>query len=334
MDGFRAAESHYQVAMDLGDALSFCGMLADKLESEVLRCTRSTMGMLKARSKLKFAVGGKSIEDLQSVVLNLTVALNLVIGAYTLCGTPEAPISTLLLISDVRQHIHLGAARLLESSSSRKVFKVIKDDVSSLYVHRDSASITTKLTDRLSLFSREFAFDRKLWLSKVYKEASPRLLKAVRERARRKAEHEVGVWRSQSIGRSLAKDAKATNTLRVLLLSATTELGPAFMKALRSYQLSCQLEHLPDLELARLCPVIRQAAASLMVQAATLARRAGSMSPAVDDAVARLLEESQHSDLLSPRAAETLRRIWEDSGFQRERSQTETDGSGLPSYAD
>ena len=222
----------------------------------------------------------------------------------------------------------------LESSSSRKVFKVIKDDVSSLYVHRDSASITTKLTDRLSLFSREFAFDRKLWLSTVYKEASPRLLKAVRERARRKAEHEVGVWRSQSIGRSLAQDAKATNMLRVLILSATTELGPAFMKALRSYQLSCQLEHLPDLELARLCPVIRQAAASLMVQAATLARRAGAMSPAVDDAMTRLLEESQHSELLSPRAAESLRTIWEDSGFQRERSQTETDGSGLPSYAD
>ena len=106
------AESHYQVVMDLGDALSFCGMLTDKLESEVLRCTRSTMGVLKARSKLKFAVGGKSIEDLQGVVLNLTVALNLVIGAYTLCGTPETPLSTLLLISNARQHIHLGAARL------------------------------------------------------------------------------------------------------------------------------------------------------------------------------------------------------------------------------
>ena len=86
------AESHYQVVIDLGDALSFCGMLIDKLESEVSRCTRSTMGVLKARSKLKFAVGGKSIEDLQGMILNTTAALNLVIGAYTLCVTPETPI--------------------------------------------------------------------------------------------------------------------------------------------------------------------------------------------------------------------------------------------------
>ena len=221
---------------------------------------------------------------------------------------------------------------LLERSSSRQVFDIIKDDVSSLYVHRDSASITTKLTDRLSLFSREFAFDRELWLSKVYKDASPRLLEAVRERVRQKAERDAELQRS--IDRSLAQEAKAANTTRILLLSNTTELGPAFMKAFRSHQYLSQAGHLPDLELARLRPVIRQAAASLMAQAAALARRADATPPAVDDAVTQLSEESQNLDLLSPRAAESLRRLWEDDGFQRERCQAETDGSGLPSYAD
>ncbi len=222
----------------------------------------------------------------------------------------------------------------MESSSSRKVFNVIKDDVSSLYVHRDSASIATKLTDRLSLFSREFAFDRELRLSKVYKDASPRLLEAMRQRTRQKAERDVELQRSRSIDRSLAQGAKAAKMIRVLLLSTTTELGPIFMKALRSYQLLCKLEPLSDLELTSLRPVIRQAAESLMVQAAALARRADAITPALENAVTQLFEESQNSNLLSPRAAESLRRLWEDIGFQRERSRAETDGSGLPSYAD
>jgi guanine nucleotide-binding protein subunit alpha len=86
------AESHYQLVMDLGDALSFCGILTDKLEAEVLRCNRSTRGLLKARSKLKFAVGGRSMEDLQNMVLHQTNALNLAIAACNLCGTPNAHI--------------------------------------------------------------------------------------------------------------------------------------------------------------------------------------------------------------------------------------------------
>ncbi len=224
---------------------------------------------------------------------------------------------------------------LLESSSSRQVFNVVKDDVSSLYVHRDSASIATKLTDRLSLFSREFAFDRELWVSKVYKDASPRLLNAMRERARQKAEREAELQHSRSIDRTLAEDAKSTNTLRILFLSTTAELGPAFMKTLRSHQyLSRPEKPLSDLELARLRPVIRQATTSLMAQAAAFARGARAMPPAVDDDVTRLLEESQYSGSFSPEAVESLRRLWKNSEFQRERSQAETYGSGLPSYAD
>jgi hypothetical protein len=223
----------------------------------------------------------------------------------------------------------------MESSSTRQAFDTIKDDASSLYVHHDWASITTSLTDRLSLFSREFAFDRVLWVSKIYKDASPRLLEAMRERARQKAGHAVELQRSRSIDRSLRLDAKeARATLRVLLLSSTAELGPAFMKAFRSYQVLDQRRELPNLERDRLRPAIRQAAAHLMVQAAELARRVDAMPPAVDDAVTRLFEAPQNPDLLSPREAESLRRLWDDAGFQRERSQAETNGSGLPPYAD
>ncbi|KAG7290310.1 hypothetical protein NEMBOFW57_000309 [Staphylotrichum longicolle] len=194
-------ESHYQLVLDLGDTLSFCGILTDKLESEVLRCNRSPRGLLKAQSKLKFAVGGKSIEDLQNMVLHQTNALNLVVAAYNLGPTEQRA--------------------FLESSRIRQVFNTTKDDVSSLYVHRDSASIATKLTDRLSLFSREFAFDRVLWVSKVYKDASPRLLEAMRERARQK-EDEAERQRSRSIDQGLKRDAReAAKTVRVLLVDSS-----------------------------------------------------------------------------------------------------------------
>lgn len=87
-------ESHYQLVLDLGDTLSFCGILTDKLESEVLRCNRSPRGLLKAQSKLKFAVGGKSIEDLQNMVLHQTNALNLVVAAYNLYATLDGHFPT------------------------------------------------------------------------------------------------------------------------------------------------------------------------------------------------------------------------------------------------
>lgn len=172
-----------------------------------------------------------------------------------------------------------------------------------------------------------------LWASKVYKDASPRLLEAMRERARQK-EDEVERQRSRSIDQGLKRDAReAANTVRVLLVSTAAELGPTFMKALRSYRLSFESDGLPYSELVGLRPTIRQAAASLMVQAAELALGADTMPPAVDEAAIHLLA-SKNSDLLSPRAAESLRRLWEDTGFQQERSRAETDGSGFPSSAD
>jgi len=208
----------------------------------------------------------------------------------------------------------------------------MEKDVSSLYVHRDSASILTEFTDRLSLLSREFAFDRILWVSKVYKDASPRLMEAMRERARQKANQEADLKRSQSIDRILKHHANITQ--QMVLLSATPKLGPEFMKAFRSWgpSGSCGTGHKDG---DNLRPIIQQAAVSLIEQCATLAQGVeDEFPPAVAKAVAVLSEASRHSDLQSPKAAESLQRLWEDRRFQQERVRAEKEGSGMPSCAE
>jgi len=77
-------ETHYQLAMDLGNTLSCCGMLMEKLESEVIRLQRSADGKLSARSKLKFALNGKSIEDLQGMVGHQMDSLNVLLNSYNM----------------------------------------------------------------------------------------------------------------------------------------------------------------------------------------------------------------------------------------------------------
>lgn len=57
---------------------------------------------------------------------------------------------------------------MLEKTSTRKMFRQVKDDTSSLYVQRDSTSIYSRCTDNLSKISKIFEFDRELFISRVY----------------------------------------------------------------------------------------------------------------------------------------------------------------------
>jgi hypothetical protein len=66
---------------------------------------------------------------------------------------------------------------LLEKISTRKMLKRVKDDTSSLYVQRDSASILSQCTDNLSKISQMFGFDRELFILKVYEKALKSSLK-------------------------------------------------------------------------------------------------------------------------------------------------------------
>lgn len=57
---------------------------------------------------------------------------------------------------------------MLEKSSTRKIFRRVRDDTSSLYVQNDSASLRSRWTGNLSNFSKAFVFDSELFVSKVY----------------------------------------------------------------------------------------------------------------------------------------------------------------------
>jgi len=57
---------------------------------------------------------------------------------------------------------------LLEKSSTRKVIRRIENDTESLIVHRDTASLLSRHTDRLSKISVVFPFDGELFISRVY----------------------------------------------------------------------------------------------------------------------------------------------------------------------
>ena len=61
--------------------------------------------------------------------------------------------------------------RYLETSKNRKVLHRAKADSVSLYVHRDSASLTSKMTDNLSKISRVFEFDSNIFSTGVYERA-------------------------------------------------------------------------------------------------------------------------------------------------------------------
>jgi hypothetical protein len=59
---------------------------------------------------------------------------------------------------------------LLEKSKTRKVIGRMQMNSSSLYVNRDSASITSRVTDNLSKLSVVFDFDSEIFSSRIYQQ--------------------------------------------------------------------------------------------------------------------------------------------------------------------
>lgn len=78
-----SVETHHQLIMDLGDAISCCGMLMDRLDAEVSTLRAAAGAQLNIKAKIKVALGGKSVNDLQNMIERLTSAVNLVLTAYS-----------------------------------------------------------------------------------------------------------------------------------------------------------------------------------------------------------------------------------------------------------
>lgn len=127
--------------------------------------------------------------------------------------------------------------KLLEKPRSRKTFRRIDNDVASLYVHRDSDSFMSRLTDTLTKLSRDFVFDKLLWTSRVYKDASPGLLELMRERVRRQEwarleERETA--RSKTINEQLKKDSdRNRNMIKALVIGNSKSQVNTFINAIK-----------------------------------------------------------------------------------------------------
>jgi hypothetical protein len=62
----------------------------------------------------------------------------------------------------------MNQKQLLEKPKTRKVLQRVKADSASLFVHRDTASFKSKMTDNLSKMSLIFEFDSEVFYSQVY----------------------------------------------------------------------------------------------------------------------------------------------------------------------
>lgn len=138
---------------------------------------------------------------------------------------------------------------LLEKPNSRKVFKRVKDDTVSMYVHRDTASIYSRCTDTLSKIPIVFSFDRDLFITKVYERALRGSLKASLRRQQadfesskmpalsplEKREMKEQKRRSEAIDRRLEEDSKTfRREANVLLMGADYDGQELLMEHMRT----------------------------------------------------------------------------------------------------
>ncbi|KAF4624195.1 hypothetical protein G7Y89_g13977 [Cudoniella acicularis] len=202
---------HHQLVMDLGESMTCCRMLAGKMNAEISDLHRMDGNGLDSQSKIKLVVKNGTLEELQKMAERQTSALTLLL---TVCNCKA--------ISDQRV--------LLEKSSTRKIFQRVRDDSSSLYVQRDSASLYSRCTDNLSKISKVFHFDRELFLSRVYEKALLSSMKDTVENLRRQ----------QSEGndeKKLQRDSKSEKYVYKVLLLGNEDCKEAFMDRVKMLKL-------------------------------------------------------------------------------------------------
>lgn len=129
--------------------------------------------------------------------------------------------------------------RYLETSKNRKVLHRAKADSVSLYVHRDSASLTSKMTDNLSKISRVFEFDSNIFSTGVYERA---FRGSVRDLLRRRQQNMT----AQSSTAQKTESVSTSNSLRKIRILGQDHTGKDLL-------VNCiEAAHLIDQEQCRL----------------------------------------------------------------------------------
>ncbi|KAG4277754.1 hypothetical protein FPRO04_06997 [Fusarium proliferatum] len=145
----RSDEQSHQLVMQVDSCVTCCRLLIGKIDGEVSQFEKTVAGNLELGSKLSFLFKTKDMEQIQRMVDQQTHTLTLLLSA---CNSNALEEQT----------------RILQQPKIIQALEVMDRDTASLIVHRDSDSIVTATSVSSSRWSVQFAFDRELFISKVY----------------------------------------------------------------------------------------------------------------------------------------------------------------------
>ncbi|KAH0837036.1 hypothetical protein AYO21_08839 [Fonsecaea monophora] len=188
---------HYQLMMDLGDAITHCKLLVEYIDNQISKFQwNDDEELLKVGSKVLYLLEDQATKDCLTRLDHQINALNLCLTAFQ-CRTPT------------------DQKRLLVRDESRKVFNRAKDDATSLVGFRDSASFATFKTglSTASKLSRTFDFDGLLLRHRIYQNTFRSMLRRANsptedrtgEKGQRRALSDTPLFQLKSTARDSAK---------------------------------------------------------------------------------------------------------------------------------
>ncbi|KIV89521.1 hypothetical protein PV10_06914 [Exophiala mesophila] len=152
---------HLQLTLDLDESLKCCGTLVEHIHDQIAKFEWDDE-LLRLGRRALFLLEDQTIKDLMMHLDHHINALNLCLIAFN-CRTPNEQ------------------KRFLNREESRRVFKLARDDTTSLIEFRDSISFGTsaRRSSIGSQFSKTFEFDGFLLRHKIYQNTFRSMLRRV-----------------------------------------------------------------------------------------------------------------------------------------------------------
>ncbi|RKK94334.1 hypothetical protein BFJ71_g8985 [Fusarium oxysporum] len=142
-------DQSHQLVMQVDSCVTCCRLLISKIDGEVSQLEKTEAGDLMMGSKISLLFKTKDMEQIQRMVDQQTHTLTLLLSACNANALEEQ-------------------RKILQQPKIIRALEEMGRDTASLIVHRDSDSIVTATSVSSSRWSVQFAFDRELFITKVY----------------------------------------------------------------------------------------------------------------------------------------------------------------------
>ncbi|ENH75761.1 Guanine nucleotide-binding protein alpha-3 subunit [Fusarium oxysporum f. sp. cubense race 1] len=142
-------DKSHQLVMQVNSCVTCCRLLISKIDGEVSQLEKTEAGDLMMGSKISLLFKTKDMEQIQRMVDQQTHTLTLLLSACNANALEEQ-------------------RKILQQPKIIRAFEEMGRDTASLIVHRDSDSVVTATSVSSSRWSVQFAFDRELFITKVY----------------------------------------------------------------------------------------------------------------------------------------------------------------------